>query len=323
MRVSIVGDGIGGRTLYRLLKMQELDVDLYGQHNNTKCGIRPCGFGTSVSCINLLVKIGIPTKDYVLRRDDFILVDHRKIRSDAYWINKPRLLENITTAVLYDEPNLDEYDLVVDATGIARAYSQPVPESTDKIGVCYQLRVIVHEYVLPTFNFIKGGYLWTIPLGDKEAHVGGGSTILEAREIENLVYQHVQEMQPRSILCSCSEKIRLTGIIMPLVNGKVVTIGEAAGLVVPFGCAGIHTSIESAFILAEELRKNNLERYSKSIKRRFGWLNGSRNILDSIERGRVTYFSLGSCYQALRYEGLKPTVTDLIYIRKRILSANR
>ena len=323
MRVSIVGDGIGGRTLYRLLKMQGAEVDLYGQLNNTKCGIRPCGFGTSVSCINLLGKLGISPKEYVLRYDDHIIVDCRKIKSDAYWIDKPRLLVTITTAVRYDEPNLDDYDLVVDATGIARTCSQPIPKSLDKKGICYQQRVTVNEYVSPTFNFIKGGYLWTTPLGEKEAHVGGGSTVLKANEVKELVHHHVQEIRPSKILCSCSEHIRLSGLLLPLVTGKVVTIGEAAGLVVPFGCAGIHTTIESAFILASEIHKDNLEGYDKAIRRRFGWLRGSRKILDTLERGQIAFLSLGTCYRALRYEGLKPTLTDLLYIRKKLINANK
>lgn len=323
MRIVIVGDGIGGRILYRLLKMQCSEVDLYGREKHTKCKIRPCGFGTSASCIHLVGRLGISPAEYVLRHDDYISIDGRKIKGDLYWIDKPKLLEAIATSIQYDEPSLDDYDLVVDATGIARAYSPPIPKFDDKQGIGYQHRIILKEHVAPAFDTIKGGYLWTTPLGEKEAHIGGGSTVLEPGIVEQLVLRCVQEMEPSEIVCSCSEPIRLSGPILPVVSGKVVTIGEAAGLVVPFGGAGIHTTVESAIILADRIYRDNITGYDKAIRKRFGWLRGARKIVDGTERGQITFLSLGTSYRALRYQGLKPTLMDLLHIRKSLIDANK
>ena len=189
--------------------------------------------------------------------------------------------------------------------------------------ICYQHRIILKEHVAPAFDTIKGGYLWTIPLGEKEAHIGGGSSVLESGSVEQLVLRRVQEMNPSEIICSCCEPIRVSGPILPLVSGRVVTIGEAAGLVVPFGGAGIQTTVESAVILANKINKNNIKGYDKVIMKRFGWLGNAKNMIDRLERGQLPFFSLGTSYRALRYQGLKPTLMDLLHIRKSLVKANR
>jgi len=133
----------------------------------------------------------------------------------------------------------------------------------------------------------------------------------------------VKEMKPNAIVCSCSESIRLSGPIFPVVSGKVITVGESAGLVVAFGAAGIHTAFESAIILADHIYEGDITGYDKAMRRRFGWLRGIRKIWDSVEKGQVALLSLGASYRALRYQGLKPTLMDLLYIRKALIEANQ
>ena len=323
MHVGIVGDGIAGRTLFRILKMRGIGADLYGQEKYTRCNIRPCGFGTSASCINLVGKLGVSPQEYALRRDNYLRISGRAIKGDLYWIDKPKLLAAIATDIRYDKPNIDDYDVVVDATGVARAYSPVIPDFDDKKAVSYQHRLILNGHVAPAFDVIRGGYLWTIPLGEREAHVGGGSTTLPSSELKQLVSNHVKDMKPDEIVCSCSEPVRLSGPIFPVVTGKVITVGESAGLVVPFGAAGIHTAFESAIILADHIYEGDIKGYDKAIRRRFGWLRGIRKIWDSVEKGQVTLISLGASYRALRYQGLKPTIKDLLYIRKALIEANK
>ena len=89
MHVAIVGDGIGGRTLYRILKTQEVEADLYGMKKHTKCKIRPCGYGTSASCIYLLEGLGISPDKYVLRYDDYIIMDGRKSKVTFIGLTSP------------------------------------------------------------------------------------------------------------------------------------------------------------------------------------------------------------------------------------------
>jgi len=323
VRVSIVGDGIAGRTLYRIFKMRGLEVDLYGQERHTRCKIRPCGFGTSASCIKLIGKLGITPKEYVLGHDNYLKIDGRSIGADLYWIDKPKLLAAITKDIRYDQPDIDDYDVVVDATGVTRVYSKSFPDFADKKAASYQLRVILNSQAAPAFDVLRAGYLWTIPLEAREAHIGGGSTILAKDKVEQLVLDYVREKEPNEIMCSCSESVRVSGPVFPVVSGKVVTVGESAGFVVPFGVAGIYTAFESAVILADYIYEGNIAGYDRAMRKRFGWLRGARKIWDSVEKGQLTLLSLGASYRALRYQGLKPTLMDLLYIRRVLIETNK
>jgi len=323
MRVGIIGDGIAGRTLYRLLNTRGFAVEIYGEEKFTNCQIRPCGFGTSASCIELISGLGISPKEYVLRHDDYILMNGRRIRGDLYWIDKPKLLGTLATNIRYSKPNIDDYDIVVDATGVRRTLRPDISNYCDKKGIGCQYRVILNGHVKPAFDTIKGGYLWTIPLGESEAHVGGGSVNLPTDEVKGLITSYLQMLKPNKIICSCSEPIRLSGPIFPMTNGKIINVGESAGLVVPFGGAGIHTAFESAIILAEQICKNDVKGYEKAIRKHFGRLSTLRRIVDDIEKGRFVLLGLGTAYWALRYEGLKPTLRDLLYIRRSLIATNK
>jgi len=323
VRVVIAGDGVAGRTLYRLLKMRGCEVDLYGQNKDTNCGIRPCGFGISTSCVDLITEMGISPKEYVLRHDDYITISNRRIRCNLHWIDKPKLLEIISNDIQYDKPDIDYYELIVDATGIARAYSPQIPLSRDKIGITYQQRVILNGDIIPRFDAIRGGYLWIIPLGEKEAHVGGGSVILIHDEVKRIVQELVNKLMPTEYICSCSEPVRLSGPLFPVFDGKVATVGESAGLVVPFGAAGIHTALESAFILARKIYESDMPEYDAALEQKFDWLSDVRGVVDKLERGRISFLSMGTAYRALRYQGLRPTLMDMLHIRKILLEVSR
>jgi flavin-dependent dehydrogenase len=233
------------------------------------------------------------------------------------------LLKAIAADIQYDEPELDDYNLIVDATGIARAYSPPISHTQDKIGITNQFRVIMKGDIAPRFDAIKGGYLWVIPLGEKEAHVGGGSVILNYDEIKRMVQEFVHKLKPIQYICSCSEPVRLSGPILPAFHGKVITTGESAGLVVPFGAAGIHTALESAVILSKKIYTDNIPEYDKALSRRFGWLSDLMVIVDELEKGRLSFLNIGTAYRALRYQGLKPNILDLLHIRRTLIEVSR
>lgn len=323
MRIAIEGDGVSGRILYRLLKIRGIEADIYGREKHTECGIRPCGFGTSTACVRLIEKLGISPEKYVCYYFDYITINGRKMRGSVCGIDKPRLLEAIATDIRYDEPDIDSYDLIVDATGVDRRYGPSISQPVDKKAICYQHRVILRSDTALSFEIIRGGYLWTIPVSGREVHVGGGSTVLPPGELKQMVLDYLGRMKPEEILCSCSEPIRLSGPVFPMYDGKVVMVGESAGLVVPFGCAGIHPAVESAMMLADKIAEGDIAGYSRTIKRRFGWLKGAREIYDKLERGQVSFFSLGTAYQSVKYQGLKPALIDLLYIRRRMMEANK
>jgi hypothetical protein len=323
VKIGIVGDGIAGRTIKRLLSSAGMPVDLFGQPKRTRCGVRPCGFGTSAAFIAAVSRLGIPPERYVLGRDAGITIDGRAIAGDLYSIDKPRLLEALSSEVLTDAPCRADYDLLVDATGVRRELAPPIKGGADKQAAGYQYRAEFDTRPVPAFDPIKGGYLWTIPLRAHDAHVGGASTILPDKEVEARALARLHALQPVKMTCSCSERFRLSGPLFPLVVGNVVTVGESAGLVVPFGAAGIHTAFESAVILARYLPDGDLAGYQAAIRRRFGRLTRARRTVDAVEQGRFPLAGFAIAWWSLRYQGLRPTVSDLMHVRRALLAANR
>ncbi len=323
MKVGIIGDGIAGRTLYRLLKSQFVPTDLFGEHKRTRCGVRPCGFGTSAACVDFVRRLGILPEQYVLGRDHCITIGGRRIAGELYSIDKPALLKALSTDVRCDAPALADYDLLVDATGSRRAIAPRVSGVAEKTAAAYQFRAQVDTRPLPAFDPIRGGYLWTIPLTDREAHIGGASTLLPPTAVEKLVRNYLRERQTGKLVCSCSETLRVSGPLFPLVSGNVVTVGESAGLVVPFGAAGIHTALESAVILAGHIAAGSLAGYETAIRKRFGSFTAARKIVDGVDAGHFAVTGLATAYRALRYQGLRPTIPDLFDVRRKLLAASR
>jgi len=315
-KIAIIGDGVAGRTLARVLKEAKFDVELFGRKHHNACGIRPCGWGTSGSCIRLLARlIRYPV---TLRHDYFVLLDGRRIRGDLFSIDKPKLLQALYSDVRYDEPDINNCDLLVDATGLSRSLL-PLADD-DKQARNYQYRVRTGMPLYPSFTLVRGGYLWTIPLGENEAHIGGGSTELPNGEIKRLVQERVQQYRGE-VICGCYEPIRLSGLLAPALSHRLVGVGESVGTVVPFGGGGIHPSIEGALILAKHIVKGSLEGYTRAMRAKFGWLRRSRGIIEGLPE--VSLLSLPLAYRALRYQGLRPTTGDLIYIRRKLMEANR
>jgi hypothetical protein len=157
LNIAIVGDGIAGRTLHRLLKAQAMAVELFGERKKTHCRIRSCGFGTSAACVDFVRRLGIAPEEYVVSRHPGITIAGRRIPGDIYSIDKPRLLAALSADVRYDPPSLDQYDLVVDATGVRRAVAPPIPAAADKIAAGYQYRTRIEGRPLLSFDPIKGG----------------------------------------------------------------------------------------------------------------------------------------------------------------------
>jgi len=314
MKVAIVGDGIAGRTLARLMRNEGIDFDLFGKRKYTKCGIRPCGFGTSRRMFDYVSRLGLFPMDYLLKQDDFIYLDDRKVKADIYGFDKPKFIHDLTPMlkIIYDEPDIREYDVVVDATGLDRAIIGPTVN--EEVRFCYQHKVITTE-VYPSFTAIRGGYLWTIPLGKNEMHIGGGYKG-DRTTLKNMVDSFAKSKG--EIVCSCASPIRLSGIAYPLVSGNVVAIGEAAGLVVPLSGEGNAPAVKSAFILFDTLMAGKpLTEYERAIEREFGWYNTARNVLPRLDSGNISLFDLFTFIKAFHSAGIYPGIGDLMYLRKR------
>ena len=58
--------------------------------------------------------------------------------------------------------------------------------------------------------------------------------------------------------------------------------------------------------------------YTQTVKRKFSWLRNARKVLDRIEQGNISIFDLLITYWALRYQGIKPTLGNLLHIQEKL-----
>jgi flavin-dependent dehydrogenase len=215
-------------------------------------------------------------------------------------VNKPRLIRDLTqgTAVKHQDlgpQDADDYDMVVDATGITRAFLPPC--KSDLTLPTLQHRVVVESHGNKRLepgvygNRIPGlGYLWIFPLGNNQYHIGIGGIGLTRLDI--LLEQFYQDLAGRfsfTTLCSCNGSVRVASpcYSTPLHFRKtrndgtpqvIVGVGESIGTVAPFTGEGIVYSLDCARIFADSWP--DFERYSKSVLARFAWMKKERETLD-------------------------------------------
>jgi flavin-dependent dehydrogenase len=317
--VLIVGAGVAGSYLYRLLADKGMRVTICDTGlGRAKCGVHPCGFAVSGEFRDLAKKAGLDPQDYVTRQDRYVLVDGVRTKSDVLAIDKPRLLASLLEGadVLPNVPTSD-YELVVDATGVARAIGTPIPN--DLIGNTFQVRIRVEDRIRhPTFRFHSGvGYVWVIPLNDTEAHVGCGALLMERPKLRAFVHRMLsEEIGEHEVICSCTSKIRVTGPVsfQSLAEGNIVHVGEAAGLVGPTSGAGNVPAMISAAFLA-----SSPETYADKVRYFFSPVKAEANLIRRMVNGgmpRITdAFKLRA---ALNRVGIYPSLLELVKIVKRL-----
>ena len=275
MRIAIAGAGLAGSYAFRLLKIAGgHEVDLYERKHAIACGIHPCGFGVDESFNPLLEQVGLHPARYVIHEPPRRLAKVAGVRAESsvFMIDKPRLIADLrpNTEVHYGSLNTEDYDLVIDATGDARAYAPPLRHDLKARVVQWRLRVT--DPAMLAFSPTNGvpGYGWVMPLnaGGSEVHVGAGclqGLQVPSRKLAGAVLQSVQAGQ---MICACGARIRLSGPdFAGLVHGNVWAVGEAAGLVGPASGAGNVYAMESALDLVKHL--GDERGYVAAIKRHF------------------------------------------------------
>ncbi len=124
MKVAIAGLGIAGAYLNRLLSGQGIKADCYEVKKQTRCGIHPCAWGTSKGFAELVEEAGLEPDDYILKRFGSINFDEVRVLADIMTFDKPRLISDLSESatVFYKPLNPGEYERIIDATGVSRAY---------------------------------------------------------------------------------------------------------------------------------------------------------------------------------------------------------
>jgi flavin-dependent dehydrogenase len=301
MNVAIAGAGIAGGYLAGLLEQRGISPDVYdGWDHATSCQCRSCGWGVPIGIKTYLTDVGLDLNDYLIEPMSPMNFDGLAAETSLCTVHKPRLLRDFTSASRLKRQNLgpgkaEDYDIVVDATGVTRALLPPC--SSDLTLPTLQHRVAVESNGNERLeagvygNRIPGpGYLWIFPLGTGHYHIGiGGTGLIQHDSLLERFFRDSSERFSFTIQCSCRGSIRVASphYSTPFYLRKtrndgtpqlVIGVGESIGTVSPFTGEGIVHSLECARMLADSWP--NPEDYTKAVLARFVWMKKERETLD-------------------------------------------
>jgi flavin-dependent dehydrogenase len=301
MNIAIAGAGIAGGYLAKLLGQKGISADIYdGMNHDTRCGCRSCGWGVPRAIGTYLAGVGLDLNDYLLDSMSSMNFNGLAAETPLCTINKPRLIRDLTRDAGLKRQNLGpdeagDYDVVVDATGISRAFLPPC--RSDLVLPTLQHRVVVeslgseHLKAGVYGNRIPGlGYLWIFPLGKNQYHIGvGGVGLARPDRLLDRFYQDSAGRFSFTTLCSCNGSLRVASpyYSTPCYITKTrkdrapqvfVGIGESIGTVAPFTGEGIVHSFECAHMFADYFP--DYERYTNAVMSKFAWMKKERETLD-------------------------------------------
>lgn len=288
MRIGIMGAGIAGSYLYRLLKNEtEHELEIHDKPHTNPCGINPCAWGTSKGFEDLVKEIGLNPDNYILMRHSRIKIDKETVRAYALTIDKPKLIRDMlgSAHVKLGTVIPDKFDLIVDATGVERAF---LPSINGDITLpCVQTKAEIENTEM-RIHISRIGYSWIFPISNKTAHIGAGSLVVKPADI-------LSEMLPSGCknICSCANRVRITSPShsLPFTNGKVWGVGEAIGCVAPLAGEGIIPSMISAKILRHNLLDKDA--YTSQILHEFEWMEAERDVVDDLNGGNMLNINNG------------------------------
>lgn len=289
-KLAIAGAGMTGAYLFRILRNEGCKADLFDRDQRTRCGLKPCAWGTSKGFIDLVERAGLEAEKYVLQRLDYILMDDVRIKADLMIFDKPRLIRDLlNNAEIHFTPlPVQKYDRVIDATGVSRCLLPSIKD--DIVMDCRQYLIETKE---PLENRIKLGgigYAWCFPLSNNLYHVGCGSLLSDPRLIlRDLGWlESVTARYEKKMLCSCAGKIRLTGpqqsqpFVIEGLNEGIWGIGEAIGCVAPLAGDGVVPGMRSVQILLDWWDQS--QEYKEALLSEFHWMRDEREVIDKLRK---------------------------------------
>jgi flavin-dependent dehydrogenase len=290
MSLAIVGAGMTGAYLYRLLKNEGRAVHLFDRAQGGACGLTPCAWGTSADFVELVARAGLEAEKYILRRFDHVVIDDVRIRADLLTFDKPQLVKDLLgdAEVRCAPLPVSGYGRVIDATGVSRALLPPIED--DIILGCCQYLVETEEPLEYRIKLGGIGYAWCFPLSRNLYHVGCGSLIHDPhRLLRDLGWLECSSPRyERKVRCGCTGKIRLTGPrqALPFVsdgNGEGIWgVGEAIGCVAPLAGDGIVPGMRSVQLLLDAWDTPHL--YREAVLAEFRWMSDERDIVDRLRK---------------------------------------
>ncbi|MGD0228910.1 MAG: hypothetical protein ABSC19_00955 [Syntrophorhabdales bacterium] len=324
LKIAILGAGLTGAYLYRLLKgTGRHEVDVFGIDPGTRCGISPCAWGTSLGFSELVKGAGLDASAYALSRPDYVSVDGLRIGADLMTFDKRRLIEDLLggAGISPSRPEAGSYDRVIDATGVSRALLPPI--SDDLILSCVQFRIRTDETLESRISLGGVGYAWCFPLSNNEYHIGCGSLMSDAGERLRALGWIGGNRDQREVMCGCRGDIRLASpdaslpFVVAAEGSEVWGVGEAIGCVAPLAGDGIVPGMRSARLLMKWW--SDPGGYTRAILNEFRWMKSERAVLDRLRKGGKP--GLGSAWVLRRNSrrmGMQVGLRDALHLVRRL-----
>ncbi|MCD6406379.1 NAD(P)/FAD-dependent oxidoreductase [Candidatus Aerophobetes bacterium] len=301
MKIAIFGAGMAGTYLAKLLRKEGITYTLFDKRDRPSCF---CAWGwAGFRQVKEFAKaIGYNADEYVLVRPKRAWINGVEVKiKNVVTFDKIKWLEDmwkdeviVLNHMAYDPA---EYDLVVDATGTARA----VMGKSEYDRLLHTIQFKAKSSILDEdYIYVYGrpyGYAWYFPLGDGWWHIGAGAYV---RQQADYLLRRILEEVPvlhYGDACQCAAKIRyvVPGAI-PIVDmhpyPPKVAIGEAGGFVSGFG-EGNTLAMETATVLYECIRDypNNsvlaANEYKKRVLEKTLWVGRQYRFVWALSRGFV------------------------------------
>jgi len=274
--IQIYGAGVAGTYLYHLLTLNGFSVAIYDKRREPDCR---CAWGIVYrEAKELYSKIGIKFDEYVLLKPKFVIANGLKLKNkDIVIFDKKKLLSDLWP----DFGFLENPEIIIDATGVARAYLPKISEDRTLPTFQTMERHEVEENIY--IEAEKTGYAWAFPLGNNLWHIGAGN--IDKERIPKII-ERLREKYGfgnEEFKCSCSAKVRMLppSKCKPFICGRVVGVGEAIGCVSGAG-EGNAPALLSAKILAECIMSGELEKYEERILTELDWIEKEQRFIEAM-----------------------------------------
>ena len=292
MKIAIYGAGLVGSYLYRLLSRSDINqitvLESQPPHQ-TRCGINPCAWVTSIGFKELIADVDLDPEEYILQTFDRMSMNEMNISAIIFIIDKPKLIADLLVGVdvKVSPVKNDNFDRIIDATGVARAYLPKI--DNDIIASCLQYRVYSRKSLDCGINISNLGYAWRFPLSGHEYHIGAGSLKVSPEQM----LRKLGWLDNCDHICSCIGRVRFTSphYSLPFADvnkGRnhysIWGVGEAIGCVAPLAGEGIIPGLKSARLLLNNWE--DPEAYQHSILKEFIWMKRERSVIDKAIQGR-------------------------------------
>lgn len=322
--LAIVGAGITGAYLFHNLKKQGYNPHIFDMKGPTKCGLKPCAWGTSSGFVKLLEEAGLDAGKYIFRRLDYVLMDDIKIEADLMVFDKPRLIKDLLAGaeIRFKPLPVEGYERIIDATGVSRALLPPIKD--DIVMGCLQYLVETKEPLENRIRLGGIGYAWCFPLSADRYHIGCGSLLDDPRRIlKSLGWLKGSSKYKKKIVCGCAGRIRLSGPFesLPFVSGGIKEgiwgVGEAIGCVAPLAGDGVVPGMRSVQLLLKAW--DNPRKYKDSVLDEFRWMKDERGVIDKLKRdGGAGLSEARVLKRNSRRMGMKVRLRDAFILMKNL-----